>query len=34
LPMIDPAGLTAYMAANLIHEVISILALQKKNGKR
>lgn len=30
LPSIDPAGLTAYMAANLIHEVLSILALQKK----
>lgn len=34
LPVIDPAGMTAYMAANLIHEVISILALQRKNGKR
>jgi agmatinase len=29
LPAIDPAGLTAYMGANIIHEVISILALQK-----
>ena len=33
LPSIDPAGLTSYMAANLIHEVISILALQKKHAK-
>jgi agmatinase len=34
LPAIDPSGMTAYMAANLIHEVISILALQRKAGKR
>ena len=34
LPSIDPAGLTAYMAANLIHETISVLATQKKDGKR
>jgi arginase family enzyme len=34
LPIIDPAGMTAYMAANIMHEVISILALQRKNGKR
>lgn len=32
LPTIDPAGLTAYMASNILHEVISILALQKKNA--
>lgn len=31
LPVIDIAGITAYMAANVIHEFISILALQKKN---
>ncbi len=34
LPTIDPSGRTAYMAANIMHEVISILALQRKNGKR
>ena len=34
LPVIDPAGLTAYMGANIIHEVISILALQKRDKKR
>ncbi len=34
LPSIDPAGLTAYMAANLIHEAISVLAIQKRDGKR
>ena len=34
LPVIDPSGMTAYMASNVMHEVISILALQKKNGKR
>ena len=34
LPAIDPAGLTAYMAANLIHETISVLATQKRDGKR
>lgn len=30
LPGIDLSGRTAYMAANIIHEVLSILALQKK----
>jgi agmatinase len=34
LPAIDPSGMTAYMAANLMHEMISILALQKRDGKR
>ncbi len=34
LPAIDQAGKTAYMAANIMHEVISILALQRKLGKR
>jgi len=34
LPVIDPAGMTAYMASNLIHEVISILALQRRDGVR
>ena len=34
LPTIDPAGITAYMAANLIHEVISVIACQKKRGGR
>lgn len=34
LPTIDPSGKTAYMCANVMHEVISILALQKKAGKR
>ncbi|MGI6257118.1 MAG: agmatinase [Anaerovoracaceae bacterium] len=34
LPAIDPAGVTAYMAANLIHETISVLAIQKRDGKR
>jgi agmatinase len=34
LPAIDPAGMTACMAANVIHEVISILALQRKQNKR
>jgi agmatinase len=33
LPTIDPAGITAYMAANVMHEFISILALQKKMEK-
>lgn len=32
LPTIDPAGITAYMAANIIHEVISVLACQKRDG--
>lgn len=30
LPTIDPAGITAYMAANIMHEFISMIALQKK----
>jgi len=34
LPTIDPAGITAYMAANLIHEVISVIACQKREGSR
>jgi agmatinase len=34
LPAIDQSGKTAYMAANIIHEFISILALQKRDGKR
>jgi agmatinase len=34
LPAIDPSGMTAYMAANLMHEMISILALQRRDGKR
>lgn len=34
LPGIDPAGVTSYMAANVMHEFISALALQRKNGKR
>jgi agmatinase len=34
LPVIDPAGQTAYMAANIMHEVLSIIALQKKKGVR
>lgn len=34
LPTIDPAGLTGYMAANIIHEFISALALQRKDGRR
>jgi len=34
LPTIDPSGKTAYMCANVMHECISILALQRKNGKR
>jgi agmatinase len=34
LPGIDPAGVTSYMAANVMHEFISTLALQRKNGKR
>lgn len=34
LPTIDPAGLTSYMAGNIIHEFISILALQRRDGKR
>ncbi|MDR2089168.1 MAG: agmatinase [Clostridiales Family XIII bacterium] len=32
LPAIDQSGKTAYMAANIIHEVISVLALQKRDG--
>lgn len=34
LPAIDPAGLTSYMAANLIHETISVLALQRKGRSK
>ncbi len=34
LPAIDQSGITAIMAANLIHEVMSVIALQKKTGKR
>lgn len=34
LPTIDPSGKTAYMCANLMHEAISVLALQKRDGKR
>ena len=34
LPTIDQSGRTAYMAASLIHQAISVMALQKKNGKR
>ena len=34
LPTIDPSGMTAYMAASVVHEVLSILALQRRDGKR
>ncbi|MCC8108893.1 MAG: agmatinase [Planctomycetes bacterium] len=34
LPVIDQTGRTAYMAASLMHQMISLLALQRKNGKR
>jgi len=34
LPTIDQAGITAYMGASIIHEVLSILAIQKRDGKR
>ena len=34
LPAIDPAGITSYMAANVMHEFIAALALQRKNGSR
>jgi agmatinase len=34
LPGIDPAELTAYLAANIGFEFLSILAFQKKNGMR
>ncbi|NLD51170.1 MAG: agmatinase [Clostridiaceae bacterium] len=34
LPGIDPSGRTAYMAANIIHEVLSILALKKKSESK
>ena len=34
LPTIDPAGITAYMAANIMHEFISVIALQRKDDKR
>lgn len=34
LPTIDPSGRTAYMAASIVHQAISVLALQRKNGKR
>ena len=34
LPTIDPAGITAYMGANIIHELISILAIQKRDSKQ
>ena len=32
LPVIDPAGMTAFMAASLVYEVISILAVQKRRN--
>ena len=34
LPTIDQAGLTSFMGASIIHEVVSILAMQKRDGKR
>ena len=34
LPGIDPAGITAYLAGNIIHEVLAMFALQKKNKNR
>ena len=34
LPTIDQAGITASMAANLIHEFLALLAMQKRDGKR
>lgn len=34
MPGIDQAELTAYMAANIVFEFLSILALQKKEGRR
>ena len=33
LPTIDPSGRTAYMAGNIIHELLAIKALQKKLSK-
>ncbi|HEX9843817.1 MAG TPA: agmatinase [bacterium] len=32
LPALDPAEITAYLAANLMHELISLLALRKRDG--
>lgn len=34
MPGIDQAELTAYMAANIVFEFLSMLALQKKEGRR
>ena len=33
LPTIDPAGITSYMVANVMHEFISALALQRKESE-
>jgi len=33
LPAFDPAEITAYLAANICFEFISMLALKKKSGK-
>lgn len=34
LPTIDQSGRTAYMGASIVHQAISVMALQRKNGKR
>jgi hypothetical protein len=34
LPTIDPAGMTAYMAGNVMLEFLFVIARQKKDGKR
>ncbi len=33
LPALDPGEITAYLAANLMHELISLLALRKRDGQ-
>lgn len=34
LPALDPSQTTAYMAANIVHEFLAVLALQKQTNKR
>lgn len=34
MPSLDPSSITAYTAASTAHEIISLIALQKKNGFR
>jgi agmatinase len=33
MPSYDPAGVTSLLAANLVHEFISLIALQRRTGE-